>query len=424
MEMSIFQQSPSFLARQKRIDDAFNLKKPDRVPVAPVNLHYYPNRVKGISNKDAMYQWDKRLQAIKTVTIEHDWDAAPPVAAVVAARPWELLGVQQVKWPGGGLRDDLPFQWVEKEYMLQSEYDEMLANPNIFAVQKLWPRVATTMEPFSRLLQLGAKISLLPLSDPYTLPGFMGGIINQLGLQDFLARMQELGRESNKNNQLIANYSIEMMQLGYPSIVGAHVFCAFDWISDCLRGIRGSSLDMYQVPGKLLATIDMLIPSTIYAAISMAKQSKVNSAVIYLHRGSAGFMSDAQFARFYWPCLKALIMGLIEAGIMPIVYTEGDYTPRLNYFQELPPKKFVMHYQDVDRREAKRILGDITCFWGNVPSSLMCTGTPHQVENDVRQLIEIFADKGGLIIDASVGIPDEAKPENVQALTDTVRKYT
>jgi len=423
MEMSKSQQSPAFLARQKRIEDAFNLKKPDRVPVAPVTLHYYPNRAKGISNKDAMYQLDKRLQAIKAVTIEHDWDAAPPAAAVGPARPWELLGIQQVKWPGGGLRDDMPFQWIEKEYVLQSEYDEMLANPNAFVINKLWPRIATTMEPLSRLFQMGGTIPLLPLSDPYVLPGFVGGIINQLGLQDFLTRMQELGQESIKNNQLIASYGIEMMQLGYPSIVGSHVFCAFDWISDCLRGIRGSSLDMYQVPDKLLATINMLIPSTIYGAVSMAQKSHINSSAIYLHRGSAGFMSDAQFARFYWPCLKALILGLIEAGVMPIVYTEGDYTPRLKYFQELPPKKFVMHYQDVDRREAKKILGEITCFWGNVSSSLMCTGTPQQVENDVKELINIFADNGGLIIDASVGIPDEAKPENVQALTDTVRKY-
>jgi uroporphyrinogen-III decarboxylase len=53
----------------------------------------------------------------------------------------------------------------------------------------------------------------------------------------------------------------------------------------------------------------------------------------------------------------------------------------------------------------------------------MCTGNPRQVENNVRELINIFADNGGLIIDASVGIPDEAKPENVQALTDTVPKF-
>ena len=82
-----------------------------------------------------------------------------------------------------------------------------------------------------------------------------------------------------------------------------------------------------------------------------------------------------------------------------------------------------MHYQDVDRKLAKQLLGDIACYWGNVSSALMCTGTPQQVEEDVKELIDIFGENGGLIIDSSVGIPDEARFENVQALTDTVRKY-
>ena len=421
--MPSFQLSPEFLARQKRLEDTFNLRKPDHVPVAPVTLHYYPTLVKGISNKDAMYQWERRLESIKALTVEHDWDAAPPVGAVSAARPWDLLGIQQVRWPGRALPDNLPFQWVEKEYMLQNEYDEMLADPNGFAIKKLWPRIATTMEPLCLLYQMGRNIPLLPVSDPYALPGFMGAMISRLGLNEFFEKLLELSRETEKNGQLATDYALEMMQLGYPIVVGAHIFCAFDWISDSLRGLRGTSMDIYQVPDKLLAAIDMITPSTISSAVTMSQLSGIKGAAIYLHRGSAGFMSDAQFARFYWPCLKALIMGLIDAGIRPIVYTEGNYTPRLKYFQELPPKKFVMHYQDVDRRLAKKLLGDITCFWGNVPSALMCTGTPEQVEEDVIELIEIFAGKGGLIIDGSVGIQDEARPENVQALTNVVHKF-
>jgi hypothetical protein len=421
--MSDFQPSPIFLARQKRIEDAFNLIRPDRVPVVPVVIHYYPTRVKGISNKDSMYHWDKRLQVLKELTIEHDWDAAPPPASVNAAQPWDILGLQQVKWPGGALTENQPFQWVEKEYMLQSEYDEMLADPNAFTLKKLWPRIATTLEPLSRLFQMGKSMPLLPLSNSYSLPGSIGGMILQLGLNDFLGKMQELSLQAARNGQLSAQYNREMTAAGFPLVSGAHIFCAYDWISASLRGMRGISMDMYQVPDKLLAAINMLIPSTIFSAIMMAQQSATKAATIYLHRGSAGFMSDAQFVKFYWPCLKDLIMGLIEAGIRPIVYTEGNYTPRLKYFQELPPKKFVMHYQDVDRKLVKKMLGNIACFWGNVPSALMCTGTVQQVTDDVKELIENFADNGGLIIDSTLGVPDEAKFENVQAMTDATRKY-
>jgi uroporphyrinogen-III decarboxylase len=77
----------------------------------------------------------------------------------------------------------------------------------------------------------------------------------------------------------------------------------------------------------------------------------------------------------------------------------------------------------VDRKKAKKIIGDTMCFWGNVPANTLIIGTPDQVRDNVKELIDIFADNGGLIIDASVGIPDDAKPENVEAMVDTVFKY-
>lgn len=66
---------------------------------------------------------------------------------------------------------------------------------------------------------------------------------------------------------------------------------------------------------------------------------------------------------------------------------------------------------------------DVKCFWGNVPASLMVAGTPQQVKDDVKELIDIFGDNGGLIIDSTMGLPDESKEENVQALTEAVHEY-
>jgi len=63
------------------------------------------------------------------------------------------------------------------------------------------------------------------------------------------------------------------------------------------------------------------------------------------------------------------------------------------------------------------------CFWGNVPPSLLATGTPQQVKDDVKELIDLFGDTGALIIDSTVGIPDEARPENVLALREAADEY-
>ena len=63
------------------------------------------------------------------------------------------------------------------------------------------------------------------------------------------------------------------------------------------------------------------------------------------------------------------------------------------------------------------------CFWGNVPGSLLCTGTPQQVKDDVKELVELFGDTGALMLDSGLGVPDEARPENMFALREAADEY-
>ena len=61
----VFQPTPEYLARARRMDDAIHLRKPDRVPVAPLVVHFYAARLKGISNRDAMYDQNRAFAALK-----------------------------------------------------------------------------------------------------------------------------------------------------------------------------------------------------------------------------------------------------------------------------------------------------------------------------------------------------------------------
>ena len=417
-----FTPSPEYLARQKRMFDAISLNKPDRVPVAPVVIHYYSTRAKGISNKEAMYNFAQSKEICKETTIKHNWDIAG-FCGVFPAKPLELMGITQMVWPGGTLGDNQPFQWVEKEYTTQDEYDELMTNPNEYMIKKYLPRISTVLAPASEAAQMIGALPLLTLLNAYTTPNVVAMICSPPPMIKMLENILELVKENQKNNEIFEKYTKEMMGLGFPFMWGAGSTTAFDAISDFFRGMRGSMLDMYQVPDKLMAAIEMFTPLTIQGSIMQAKRVGIKGVFIPLHRGAAGFMSDEQFAKFYWPNLKALLLGLVEADLIPIPFFEGDYTPRLKYLQELPPGKIVGHFDSIDRKKCKEMLGDIMCFWGNVPSSLMCAGTPQQVKEDVKELIDIFGDNGGLIVDSVMGIPDEAKPENVQALTDAVHEF-
>jgi uroporphyrinogen-III decarboxylase len=134
-------------------------------------------------------------------------------------------------------------------------------------------------------------------------------------------------------------------------------------------------------------------------------------------------MSKKQFEKFYWPSFRSLLLGLVDAGLTPIALFEGDYTSRLEFLQEFPAGKIVGHFDRIDRKKAKKLIGDVMCFWGNIPASLMVSGTPQQVKDDVKELIDIFGDNGGLIIDSINGFPDESKPENVQAVTEAAHEF-
>ena len=144
--------------------------------------------------------------------------------------------------------------------------------------------------------------------------------------------------------------------MGYPRPFVAVGFPAFDLVSDYFRSLRGSTLDMFRQPEKLLAMIDVMLPASINLIIGACKATSTTRAFIPMHRGAGGFMSDEQFEKFYWPSFSALIYACIENGITPMPLFEGDYTPRLKYLATLPPGKVAAHFDKIDR---KQVQGDV-----------------------------------------------------------------
>ena len=72
---------------------------------------------------------------------------------------------------------------------------------------------------------------------------------------------------------------------------------------------------------------------------------------------------------------------------------EGDYTPRLKYLAQLPPGKVAAHFDRIDRKKFMEVCGETMCFWGNVQNSTLATGTPQQVKDEVKELVDIMGDR-------------------------------
>ena len=75
-----------------------------------------------------------------------------------------------------------------------------------------------------------------------------------------------------------------------------------------------------------------------------------------------------------------------------------------------------------DMLELKKKVGDNCCLIGNVPGSMFHSGTPADIEQYCRNLIDKVAPGGGFMM-ASGTVLDNVRPEMVNAMIETTLKY-
>ena len=81
-----------------------------------------------------------------------------------------------------------------------------------------------------------------------------------------------------------------------------------------------------------------------------------------------------------------------------------------------------MRFEKTDMFKAKEVLGNHHCIQGGVPSSLLEVGSPSEVEEHCKKLIEVCGKGGGFILRLGRSI-DCAKPENLKAMIAAAEKY-
>jgi uroporphyrinogen-III decarboxylase len=402
--------------REKRVQDAIALRVPDRVPVL-VLFAFFPARYCGMTIQELMYDPEKLSQAQwKTmVDFEPDMDNNP-FGLRYLGPILEALDFKPLKWPGHGLASDHTYQYVEGEYLKAEEYDHFLLDPTDFMIRRFWPRIMGGLSGFQQLPPLHNIIS-------YYLGVSMG--FRAFAQPEVKAALETLVKAGEKSLE-IATYSSRFTQqareAGFPMQYGAVTQAPFDTLSDFFRGMKGTMLDMYRRPQKVIQACEKLLPFMLEMAVNGTRASGNPRVFIPIHWGLDSFMSPEQFRKFFWPTLRELMVALINEGLNPCPLWEGNCTARLEIIKDIPAGKACYAFEATDMVKAKEILGDTVCIRGNVPLSIMATGTPDQVRACCKKLIDTVAKGGGYIMDTSTGL-DDAKPENVKALFDFTREY-
>jgi uroporphyrinogen-III decarboxylase len=402
-----------YKARVTRFIKVIKLEEPDRVPVM-LPAGFYPAFYAGGTLKKVMYDYNELRRAWLKFLNDFELDTFGGPGLVLPGRMLDRIDYKLHHWPGHGLADDISlYQYIEGEYMKPEEYDAFIRDPADFILRTFLPR---SVGAFSGFRKLG------PLTPFVGIPVFF---ITQFGDPEVRASVQallEAALEGVKWQSAVMDVSKAAREAGLPSIWGGLCGAPFDLIGDMLRGTKGIMMDMYQRPEKLQEAMERITPIVIDEAVGRADASGCPVVFMPLHKGPGGFMSGKQFETFYWPTLKKVMMGLIEEGLVPLPFAEGDYLPRLEIIKDMPKGKVIWYFEVMDMAKAKKVLGNRACIAGNLPVSILCTGTPQEVKESCRRLIEICAPGGGYILTGSASM-NEGKPENLKAMMEAAKEY-
>lgn len=417
IEFTSTEAEEGYRQRARMIKDAIQLKRPERVPILPW-ISTYPAQYGGITVEEAMYDYDKLGTAWRKFNRDFMPDGLVSAGLIGPGKVFDILDYKLYQWPGHGTAPNRSYQCVEGEYMSADDYDLLIADPSNYFLRFYLPRVLASLEPWE---------TLPPLTDMLELP-FVGLSVFAVGDQDVQQAFKaylEAGQAADEWISAVGTIDEESTTvLGLPGTTGGWTKAPYDTLGDTLRGTRGIMLDMYRRPEKLIEAMERLVPIAIEVGVRNATDSDNPIIFIPLHKGADGFMSNKDFERFYWPTLKAVLLGLIEEGTIPYHFVEGGYNERLDIItdRDIPAGHTVWMFDRTDMKEVKKKLGGWACFGGNVPGALMKAGTPQQVETYVKQLIEDVAQDGGFILSTGSAL-DDTTPENLHAMIEAGKKH-
>ena len=379
------------MTRYERLLCAWNLEEADRVPCAPIMVYFIPYQA-GLSVKDMFTRPERVAQALKE-NQDLIGDNTHPI--ITTLDHLALLG--RAGW------DQTTLNW--------KVWDEFPPAGNIPSIFE-----KPIIDDYDDIMERGFSTVL-----------FNSGLDNdifQRSMDDFLYYHFEYPEEWS---QVFRQFNRDT---GIPLLMGGRVCHPLDLLQ-YYRGINNLVMDMFERPEQVSAMCDWLME---YEAIIAMQRAVVMGAgevpgadVIFLYNGGPPGLSPEMYDRFYYPYAKQMIDLFVRRGFRVQNHWDNDQTPYLESLRhlvdDLPKGKVLMDFEKTDMRKAKEILGDKICISGNVPSALLCYGTPEEVDEYCRKLIDDCAPGGGFILGVECEVPWDSKPENVRAMLQSVERH-
>ena len=387
-----------YAERLNRYVTAMRNEKPDKIPIRPF-VAEFTAKYAGYTCQEVTHDFEKAFAAARKCAADFDWDAVVGNMVYVWTGLTQAIGTKYYAVPGIDVPPDTGFQYLEppekKAFMKPDEYDQLIEDPTGFLFNVWLPRISADVSAMGEPTSYRNNLSFLK-----------GGMAM---LNYFMA--------FGTQNELLRKES------GTVSAISGILKAPLDIIADKLRGYLGLVTDLMERPEKVLAACEALMPHLTHVALSGADPDKNVPIGFWMHRGCVPFVTMEHFDKFYWPTLKPIIEEIWAKGHQVLFYAEGNWNAHLKSFAELPDGSVVYHVDMADIFEVHKAIGHKFCISGGIPNFLLAYGTADEVRNCCKKVIDGVARDGGYIMDASAIVQNDAKVENIKAMTDFTREY-
>lgn len=384
--------------RLKRYVTAMRNEKPDRVPIRPFVAEFVAAYA-GYTCQEVTHDYQKAFAATLKCCADFDWDATVPNMVYVWTGLTEAIGLKYYGVPGIEVPPDRGFQYVEpppeQAFMPPEDYDALIDDPTGYLYNVWLPRVTREVVPPGEPNTYRSNLSFVK-----------GGMAMMSYFNAFGPQVEAMQREC-----------------GTVSAIAGIFKAPLDILADKLRGYLGMAFDLVERPDKVLAACEALMPHLFHVALTTADPTGTVPIGFWMHRGHTPFITRRHFDTFYWPTLKPIIEELWARGHQVLFYAEGDWNAHLDSFAQLPDRSIVYHVDRGDLAEVHRKLGHKFCLSGGLANVLLAYGTPDEVREECKRLIATAGRDGGYIMDASAIVQNDAKVENIRAMTEATREY-
>jgi uroporphyrinogen-III decarboxylase len=387
-----------YAERLKRYVTAMRNEKPDKIPIRPF-MAEFTARYAGYTCQQVTEDYEMAFAAARKCAADFDWDAIVPNMVYVWTGLTHAIGMKYYAAPGIELLPEFGFQYIEpseeEAFMKPDEYDALIEDPTGFLFNVWLPRVSTDVSAMGELTSFRNNLSFVK-----------GGMAMLSYFNAFGTQIQRMRTES-----------------GTVSAISGILKAPLDIIADKLRGYLGLVTDLFERPDKVLAACEALMPHLLHVALSGADPEKNVPITVWMHRGCVPFVTKEHFEKIYWPTFKPIVEELWKNGHQVLFYAEGSWDAHLDSFAELPDQAIVYHVDMGNIFEVHKKIGHKFCISGGIPNYLLSIGTPDEVRDCCKKVIDGVAGDGGYIMDASAIVQNDAKVENIKAMTDFTREY-